>query len=117
MSARNFTLFGTAKRFGNVTIQRSDDKRMISVLLHGNEVLTLDTVKGLMRISNCGWCTPTTHNAINTALSQIENSPVSRVYASKGKSIVYFNDDTMQAIPLVNGTWFKLNRMEAKEAA
>lgn len=116
MSARNFTMFGTAKRFGNVTINRYDDivkgGRFISVLLHGNEVVLVDRLKGLVKVSNCGWVTPTTHKAINNALSQIGAN--FGVYAKKGVTMIY-DESGSQNKPLVNGQWLRFTSVDMTE--
>lgn len=78
MSARTFDLLGTRTRFGNVVVNRYDPMgngmRFISVRLHGNEVALVDRLKGLVRLSTCGWVTPTTFKTINSTLSQLDAS-------------------------------------------
>lgn len=110
MSARSFNLFGTAKRFGNVTIDRvaldgaPHGVHIVSVKLHRNEVVVIDTIKGLVKVSNCGWVTPTTHKAINNALSQA-GAPFS-VYAKKGMTLLHDSRDNSSK-PLVNNEWLR----------
>jgi len=106
MSARNFDLNGTARRFGNVTIERLNG--LTKVLLHGNNVVEIDHAKRLVKVSNCGWVTPTTHSAIKTALSQLPDTlEIQCVWSNKGTSMVHFADDNKPSRPLVNGETFK----------
>ncbi len=101
MSANSFNVLGTASRFGNVTIGRNDN--FVRVFLHGNEVVTIDNAKRQVKLSNCGWVTPTTHKTINNALKQIGVN----LSVASYRGITLVHEGTKAPRQLVNGETFK----------
>lgn len=82
MSARSFEVFGTKRRFGNVTVQRDsmigtfaqNEGGYIAVILHSTAVATLrgiGTENQTVTLSSGGWRTTTTKSCINNALRQV----------------------------------------------
>ncbi len=87
MSARSFELFGTRKRFGNVTIEK--DKDTVYVILHSTIVVEYNRRSGDIRLNNGGWYTVTTKTCINEALRQLKYP--GRVYQEKGEWYLYLD--------------------------
>jgi hypothetical protein len=89
MSARKFDLF-KPKSYGNVVIKQTSehDGLYVHVLLHGNEIMIINTTQQWFRMSHCGWTTSTTKTAINTALKQFR--PDVAVFQQKGEWFVSF---------------------------
>jgi hypothetical protein len=87
MSARKFDI-SKAKKYGNVTVRKTSehDGLYTEVLLHGNRVVLINHTAGYFELDHCGWITPTTRTAINTALSQFR--PDARVFIERGTMFV-----------------------------
>jgi hypothetical protein len=120
MSARSFELFGTKKRFGNVTIDRADISgtglTYIGVILHKTRVVRLifkDSVPVAVSLTNGGWPTPTTVTAINTALELAGLNGVLRAYNRRGCT---FLDTPMETL-VIDGGDKTLNIVELKARA
>jgi hypothetical protein len=100
MSARRLDLNGP-RRQGNVTIERKAHPKtgyaIVSVLLHGNEIMTIHySPKGhYFSMTDCGWQTVTTKTALNKALNQIR--PDMGIFQKRGQWIVTFAGGEEQA--------------------
>lgn len=86
MSARNFEINGTKKRFGNVTIER--EGIYTRVILHKTCVVELNNMSNIVTLNTGGWNTVTTKATINNAMKQIAGLESVQVFQRKGQWLV-----------------------------
>lgn len=82
MGNRNYSL-DVRRRQGNIQIVREATKNgdcVLSVLLHGNKIFCAHYGERWIRFFMCGWYTPSTRDAINTALREFR--PDMRIFKS-----------------------------------
>lgn len=87
MSAKDFTINGTRRRYGTVTILTDENYK--AVQLHSTRVF--ENENGLITLNTGGWYTVTTKTAINSALAQtFGHGTAPRIYCEKGDWFIYF---------------------------
>ncbi len=74
MSNRNYSLDLTGKKQGHVVVKRQADEDgacVLTVELHGNEVIRAHYGQRWLSFSMCGWYTSASRDVINTALREL----------------------------------------------
>lgn len=101
MSAKSFEMFGTKRRFGNVTVFETDGVR--TVRLHQTDIVVCD-VDGCVTLNSGGYKTMTTKTAINTALSQVYGVSAPKVVQRRGVWSILLRNG--QSVPFRDGIIF-----------
>lgn len=108
MSAKNFEINGTRKRFGSITIRNEVKKAphclpqpYTVVQLYDTDVVTLQNVNNIITLNSGGWQTVTTKQAMNHAIRQIYQFPVPFVAQRKGEWFVDLPN--AESVPFFDG--------------
>ena len=56
----------------NTRVEFNDSTNCSSVFLHGHQIATFDHNLKAVKISSCGWHTPTTKSRLNAILSEVK---------------------------------------------
>ena len=56
----------------NTTVRYCDLTNCSSVYLHGHNIATVDHATNAVKLSSCGWHTPTTKSRLNAILSEVK---------------------------------------------
>ena len=93
MSARTFQVFSNKRRFGSVTIDKSDAFE-INVILYNTQVVSYNTITNRVVLNTGGWDTVSTRACINEALRQLRLDL--RVFKNKGELMIKSNSGEYQ---------------------
>ena len=56
----------------NTRVEFNDSTNCSSVFLHGHNIATVDHATNAVKLSSCGWHTPTTKSRLNAILSEVK---------------------------------------------
>ena len=76
----------------NTRVEFNDSTNCSSVFLHGHNIATVDHATNAVKLSSCGWHTPTTKSRLNAILSEVKYG--CSVFQKQWNWYVSFNNQT-----------------------
>ena len=90
----NFALSNKGNwRKDNTEVEFNESTNCSTVKLHGNSIATFDHNLKAVKISSCGWDTPTTKSRLNAILSEVKYG--CSVFQRKFDWFVSYRDETV----------------------
>ena len=88
----NFALSNKANwSKSNTAVEFNESTNCSNVFLHGNRIATFDHELKAIKLSSCGWQTPTTKSRLNAILQEVK--PGCGIFQKQFEWFVSFRDD------------------------
>ena len=90
--AMNFAISNKGNwKSSNTEVEFNESTNCSNVFLHGNRIATFDHELKAIKLSSCGWQTPTTKSRLNAILQEVK--PGCGIFQKQFEWFVSFRDD------------------------